>query len=119
MTDHSVWNLRVGQGDLPEALRRPLADLMEAIDRWEYVGSDTVMDRWLSSSPGLHRAAQAMREAVRELPEPTAIRLGGDEIQAFVDQALGRVNEWPRVNEVTVRLEGYYDHGGTPPQTAP
>lgn len=75
MGEHDSYHLRDGQGPLPAELREPIADVMEAIEQWEWVGSDAVMDDLVGATRRLHEAARALREAVGQViadgPAPT------------------------------------------------
>ena len=75
MTDEAN-DLRDGTGPLPAELRRPLADLLDALERWEWVGTDKTMDEWLRSSPGLSEAYHTMRKAIADrIPRDEVDRL--------------------------------------------
>lgn len=115
MSDHSVFDMRTGLGPLPESLRVPLADLLDALAMWEWVGEDTVMDGFTNARNALHDAHKAMRDAVRELPTPTAVRLGSEAQALIVDSIVGPLpeSEWlERVNalpEGSIDLRGVFD----------
>lgn len=60
-------DLRDGAGLLPAELRTPLADLLDALERWDWVGTDTVMDDWVGATRGLRDAHKAVLKALTEV----------------------------------------------------